>query len=82
MLEKEVVSCTQALVTTKLNSGVFQYEESIAADPIKNCLKMLEGDSVVESAQQEGVRCYCLTKSYDNLTALQTLLESFAALKS
>jgi len=81
MLESQLVSKVQTLVKERLESGEYSYGETIAADPIKNCLKMLEGEKVVEVVVKEGSRYVCLTPSYDNLNALQMFLKSIEILR-
>uniref|UniRef100_A0A6A7G4B3 Glycerol-3-phosphate acyltransferase 1 n=1 Tax=Hirondellea gigas TaxID=1518452 RepID=A0A6A7G4B3_9CRUS len=81
ILEKDLVTKTQELVKTKLTQGEMKFGECIAADPIKNCLKMLEGELVLESHQQDSNKLIILTRQYDSIDALVPLLDSLNALR-
>ncbi|KAF2354334.1 Phospholipid/glycerol acyltransferase [Trinorchestia longiramus] len=81
MLEIDLVAKTQHLVRQKLADETMKFGESIAADPIKNCIKMLEGERVIQSTQQDGSKLLSLTTAYDNVGALTSLLDSLAAFR-
>ncbi|XP_047737203.1 glycerol-3-phosphate acyltransferase 1, mitochondrial isoform X2 [Hyalella azteca] len=79
--EKELVAKTQLLVRERLADESIKFGECIAADPIKNCIKMLESEQVLQSSQQDGDKLINLTTPYNSLEALVVLHDSLAAFR-
>lgn len=84
MLENDFIKLCLCYMRENFNNGTFTYGECISTDSIRNCLKLLEKWTVVETDARSGVKIISLNLLYNSMMGVQSIvnkIEKFVILK-
>ncbi|KAL7641730.1 UNVERIFIED_CONTAM: hypothetical protein RMT77_007604 [Armadillidium vulgare] len=81
MPDQEFITSTQKSISVLLKKGVLLYGESIAVDPLRNALKLLETDGIIESYSQDNLKIIFLSKDFESEERLWSIQEEISSFR-
>ncbi|XP_049538115.1 glycerol-3-phosphate acyltransferase 1, mitochondrial isoform X2 [Anopheles darlingi] len=75
MVESDFIRLCIKEISARVEAGDCKYGESISTDTVRNCLKVFEKRSYIETTNKNGVRLVTLLPPYDSAPEIQSILE-------
>ncbi|XP_052869572.1 glycerol-3-phosphate acyltransferase 1, mitochondrial [Anopheles cruzii] len=75
MMESEFIQLCIKEINARVEQGTCKYGESISTDTVRNCLKVFEKRSYIETTNNSGVRLVSLLPPFDSEAEVQSIVQ-------
>ncbi|XP_035780299.1 glycerol-3-phosphate acyltransferase 1, mitochondrial-like isoform X2 [Anopheles albimanus] len=75
MVEGDFIRLCIKEITARVEAGDCKYGESISTDTVRNCLKVFEKRSYIETTNKNGIRLVTLLPPFDSASEIQSIVE-------